>query len=474
MQPSEQHQLVIQQLKLYRPARVDKALRQIKEAPEDEACWSFFGQPEKLLNSHQQGGFINQLNCFPSQLPACRAQKFDNQLAHLCRQALRQQGEEPELNLLQSLSILTKQPKNELRAEINSARSVDRQSVSIYVLLGGAEAGVAEMWVRKDRSDSSRPIQFVSQDYQYDQIAKLEQALEGVTTLCSSNNSFVVELRKTAIIPANSGQQESKVHIDGGSIGLPFAIAVYSLLTGCSIPQMVAATGVVECDGRITGVGDQHIETKLGKLKTYNRLAEPEIGLLIVPQVNKKHLDHYQLKQVQTRYFDHLKKLFQHNILIDHYADQVKALIQLPEPDEDQHDLSFYKDISQSTKDAIIFPIPFDSQAEIVAGYLAKLLAQNRQLAHQLGQPLPPMPIICQASQMRQNTQLNLRHLAKQCLKAKGWTEPKAEDRFQLVIHSATDNDQLQDLKQVVNSESNDKIIVVANDWHQLDAVMVK
>ncbi|MBC8231003.1 hypothetical protein H8E77_15735 [bacterium] len=87
----------------------------------------------------------------------------------------------------------------------------------------------------------------------------MEDALAGIRTVLKNepqtvqyldDSAFVVKMKQALVEPANSNSPS----IDGGSIGLPVAIAIYSLVTQRRLRPNITATGTVKCDGTIGGV----------------------------------------------------------------------------------------------------------------------------------------------------------------------------------------------------------------------------
>lgn len=377
-------------------------------------------------------------------------------------------------------------------------KEANSDEVTLIALIGGKEAsGVAELTVRRVQKTDSRPkVDFIGiyvltgeRDWleskvlrNVREVLKNNQNQEAVRLL--DEYGFEVEMKPTLVEPANSKEKE----INGPSIGLPIAIALYSLASRRRPHPKITATGIVEGDGRIIGVGA--IDTKIEKLALYNRIVDE--SMQIVKLFGAK-ADEGDIESECKKQYLKIKRFLRHSLeelldlpelWIDPFDEYLVALTRFDESTElEGHDLEFYREKvylnSASTRDSEekarqIFPIPYGSNPLPVAKYMTKLFAKERRERFQRGDSLSPVPIIINLDNYKT---LIERFQAEPIPKVSvARDELQSEDAFVFICYG-DDDEKMADLcNQEIEFfqpthgriDPNQRLIVVAQNYHQM------
>jgi hypothetical protein len=382
---------------------------------------------------------------------------------------------------------------------------IDIGVVTLYALMGGedAQSGVAELmvWREKRKGPKAKAVHFVG-DYATDveptcQAEKnLDVALAGIRTVLINEpqtlqyldeSAFVVKMKRTLVEPANSNAPS----IDGGSIGLPVAIAIYSLVTSRRLRPNITATGTVNDDGTISGVSA--IPGKIKKLSVYNCIAHPPISMLIAPQGHTNEIQQQEcqkynvLKSLRCKFFNSLKTLLETpDLLFDPFRNH---LVNLTSFDKsvlfEGHDLDFYRQVYQKSAKTEnpaeeksphqIFPLPYGSASLPVAQFMAKQFAKARMEQFDQGHgELPPVPIIINSDEARNEEPISLlrKKFPEEDISTLDlYRQLGSQDGFVFICHGVTDetlNDYFNLEHGFFQQLSCHRVMVIARDYHQM------
>jgi len=525
----EKHQEVLKLLSQFRTNRT--AFSQLENCPVPEAFRCFEEKQEELLSAVYKGYpfYEGRTRLFPflKRLNKQSIGLFGKTVAELCLREIHKRAleeaniqQDTVLDFLKAIVNIRKDleeitPAGWIEANwenapvitdesalfaqlLSEARKKASDEVTLIALIGGKEAsGVADLTVRRIENTDSIPKIIFARGYDASKLEldRLEKSIppnirdvlkkDREAARRFDESTFEVELKTTLVEPANSTEKYAR----GYSIGLPIAIAIYSLVSKYRIRPNITATGVVEVNGRLSGVDE--IDTKIKKLALYNSIVADSMRVttLFGADVDKTKIEgECENLAINCHFHDTLKKLLHsRNLLIDPFGDYLTNLTRFDKSTELQgHDIEFYEKVyrnSASMKDtageaAQIFPIPYGCDPLPVAKYMAKLFAEERRELFQRGDSLSPVPIIINLDNLRNKTLIELfqAELSPKVRLTQIRHELQSEDAFVFICYGTDDEIMTQLCKSEIeffqiNSERidrNQRLIVVAQNYHQM------